>query len=180
MGSRRRSPAEKARDAQQIAALYLQGYSQTEIAARLNLGVATVCRDLKPYHERWQEEARRDIATRKAEQLAQLDQLLREYWEAWERSKAPRKVSTVSKAAGGNGDGSATVRSEERTGDPRFLEGVRWCMERRAKLLGLDAPTRTEHTGADGRAIEVQLTWAQMVAQAINDLPEAENGELGG
>ncbi|MHC4984512.1 MAG: hypothetical protein ACYTF6_15275, partial [Planctomycetota bacterium] len=29
-------------------------------------------------------------------------------------------------------------------GDPRFLAGVQWCIERRCKILGLDAPTKAQ------------------------------------
>lgn len=38
-------------------------------------------------------------------------------------------------------------------GDPKAAQAFLAAMNRRAKLLGLDAPTRTEHTGADGAPI---------------------------
>ena len=38
---------------------------------------------------------------------------------------------------------------------PEITDRILRIMERRAKLLGLDAPTRTEVTGKDGGAIEV-------------------------
>jgi len=38
---------------------------------------------------------------------------------------------------------------------PEITDRILRIMERRAKLLGLDAPTRTELTGKDGGAIEV-------------------------
>jgi hypothetical protein len=32
---------------------------------------------------------------------------------------------------------------------------VRWCIERRCKILGIDAPMRQEHTGAGGGPIDI-------------------------
>lgn len=36
-----------------------------------------------------------------------------------------------------------TRKIVETCGDPRFLAGIQWCIDRRAKLLGLDAPTKS-------------------------------------
>ena len=37
-----------------------------------------------------------------------------------------------------------SVMTEERTGDPRYLDGVMRCIERRCHLLGLDAPAKLD------------------------------------
>ena len=41
-------------------------------------------------------------------------------------------------------------------GDPRFLAGVQWCIERRCKIIGIDAPTKSELTGAGGKPLTVE------------------------
>jgi hypothetical protein len=38
---------------------------------------------------------------------------------------------------------SFTRKIVKTCGDPRFLAGVQWCIDRRAKMLGLDAPSRS-------------------------------------
>lgn len=35
-----------------------------------------------------------------------------------------------------------TIKTEDRVGDPRFLDGVQWCINKRCQILGLDAPTK--------------------------------------
>ncbi len=35
-------------------------------------------------------------------------------------------------------------RSEQRNGNPAYLSGVQWCIDRRCKLLGLDAPIKAQ------------------------------------
>jgi hypothetical protein len=45
-----------------------------------------------------------------------------------------------------------------RVGNPGAVNSYLRVMERRAKLLGLDAPTKQEVTGADGGAIEQHTT----------------------
>lgn len=46
-----------------------------------------------------------------------------------------------------------SLRPKVDKGDPKAAQAFLAAMNRRAKLLGLDAPTRTEHTGADGAPI---------------------------
>jgi hypothetical protein len=46
-----------------------------------------------------------------------------------------------------------------RTGDDKAVRAMVAVMDRRARLLGLDAPTRTEHTGKDGQPIETKVTF---------------------
>jgi hypothetical protein len=174
--------------------LYHQGYSLTEIAAKVNerhratVTVRRVYDILARAHRQW---AKR-VGSRTAEEvrqleLAKLDVLEHEYWEAWFRSVALQsvqvKLDTVGDAVAERAEElveepalqrvrwqrlgarwqAATTRGQvervsrrwtESAGDKRYLEGVQWCMERRAKYLGLDAPARS--------AVEVdvrQVAW---------------------
>jgi hypothetical protein len=88
----------------------------------------------------------------KARELAKLDHAERRYWEAWERSIEEFRSRTI-KAKGIKADqkiqakpeqAEQTIYTENRCGDPRFLDGVLKCIERRCKLLGLDVYSRTE------------------------------------
>jgi hypothetical protein len=53
-----------------------------------------------------------------------------------------------------------------RNGDERSVRAVIAVMDRRAKLLGLDAPTKLEHAGADGGP----LTFTLNLTKAHDDL----------
>ena len=43
-----------------------------------------------------------------------------------------------------------------RDGDPRFLEGIFKCIDKRCKMLGLDAPAKQEISGPNQGPIEVE------------------------
>ena len=108
---------------------------------------------------------RQDIDKAKAKELAKVDKLERTYWEAWERSlealerRSTRMSGTITKEVDAP-DGSKRFVQEtptqqafttvERLGDSRYLQGVQWCIERRCKILGIDAPEKhnlsSDHT----------------------------------
>src|SRR5215831_10820916 len=103
MAAKSRTPFERERDLRETAALYLRGLSQVEIAQRLNLSRQQIGYDLKILQRRWQESALADFHAKKAAELAKMDELERTYWEAWERSRQPREVTTQEKTQGGEG-----------------------------------------------------------------------------
>lgn len=78
-------------------------------------------------------------------ELARINKLETTYWKAWENSTTGR---TKREYEGGIAQGNKLPRgaklkkytSEELFGDPRYLHGVQWCVDRRCKLLGLDKP----------------------------------------
>jgi hypothetical protein len=68
--------------------------------------------------------------------------------------------------------------SKAMKGDVARVDRCLRIMERRAKLLGLDAPSKQEHTGKDGGAIPVRV--ALSPEQALAELREEleDNPEL--
>ena len=138
---KRRKAAQIARDRRRIANLYLQGWLQVDIAAEVNLSGPTVCRDLKALHKEWIASALIDIDAAKSKELARIDRLEREYWTAWWRSIEDAETTTkkaVETATETRKEAVQTAKGQ--SGDPRFLQGVQWCIERRCKILGIDAP----------------------------------------
>lgn len=115
-----------------ITRLYLRGKIQPEIAELLGISRAMVAYDLKAIQEQWRGDTVRDLDADKAWELAKIDELERTYWAIWESSR------------------------ETRDGNPAYLGGVLKCIQRRAKLLGLDAPAKREHAGPGGGPIPVQ------------------------
>jgi hypothetical protein len=152
-GRKGRSPDEIRRDRAEISRLYLQRWTQAGIGERLGLSRQQIGYDLEAIRQEWLASAVMDFNARKAEELARIDRVEAEAWAAWEKSKNGREIATPEQT-GGDGDRTrAATRKEEQQGDPRYLACVQWCVEKRCRLLGLNAPTETRLTGKDGGPI---------------------------
>lgn len=140
---------------QKVAHLYLRGLTQIAISFEVGVTQAQVSRDLTTIQQWWKDKAIEDTEKRKAVELAKIDELEREYWEAWKRSLEGFKSKTVkgkkSKTGTDAEDIVQTLKEEERNGDPRFLDGVMSCIEKRLKIFGLEAPTKITHTDITGK-----------------------------
>jgi len=152
-----RSVAQQERDRREISRLYLQGMYQADIAERLGLSQPTVSRDIQALIDEWKIERVYDINEAKARELAKVDNLELEYWEAWHRSQQNAEKE-IKKGKGITKDGKVASQeiqrvSEGQTGDPRFLSGIQWCIERRCLILGVDSPKKMEHSGKDGEPL---------------------------
>lgn len=146
----------------EIAEMYLRGRRQSEIAEKLGTTQATVSRNLATVREAWLKSALVNFNEAVAKELAKTDNLERVYWESWERSLEPFKSKTV-KAKGNprteeelKASAEQTLKTEDRNGDPRYLQGVQWCIEKRCKLLGLDAPDR------------IQIDWRETLPDGVS------------
>lgn len=123
----------------QVAALYLQGKWQSEIAQVLGVHQTQVSYDLKLLQQRWYQESIEDIDKRKAIELKRIDKIELECWEGWNRSIQVREV-TITEASEGTRPGrKATMRKEGQAGDPRFLAEIGKCVDRRIAILGIGA-----------------------------------------
>lgn len=140
LDAKHRHGMQEARRAQ-VAELYLACISQQEIARRLGVDQSTITADVSAMRQEWRD--KRDEYSESAfnEQLARIDKTEREAWAAWERSQQPAKATIETTS----GDESETrEETREQYGDPRFLTIAQNAIEQRRKLLGLDAPTKTE------------------------------------
>ena len=59
----------------------------------------------------------------------------------------------------------ASVKKEGQAGDPRFLDGVLKCVERRCSILGLDAPK------------QFKLDWDHLTEEQLERLAHGEAPE---
>ena len=161
MTGRRRSTSQIVRDRRRIADLYLQGETQTNIAVLVKLSRPTVTRDLAALRDEWRASALIDIDEAKARSLAKVDRLEREYWTAWARSCEDAETVRMEGKPTGEGEEGAPEKvvktSKGQAGDPRFLAGVMTCIERRCKIIGVDAPTKNELTAAGGGPLSVRF-----------------------
>ena len=143
----------------EIASLYLQGKTQQAIAERLDLSRQQIGYDLKAIQRRWREDTARDLDTDKSRELAKIDELERTYWQAWEDSLEQVTTETSSLVnSAKDSRNRATIRREDKQGNPGYLRGVMDCIQQRCKLLGLDAPTKLEHSGPGGEPIRPDVT----------------------
>lgn len=150
--------------------LFLRGYTYREISERLNeenarRGVGyTITKqmvywDMQRLLIEWKRERMENIDDYVTQELRKLDKMEVELWEAWERSKTgklreknrqnakPRKVLE-------DGDNPEYYGYEETTtetsaGNPRFLDLLLNVQQRRAKMLGFDAPIKVEIPGIE-------------------------------
>ena len=163
MAPPKRTPFQREESLHRIASLYLQQWTQAEIAREVGLSQGMISNDLKLIQKRWREETAFNLDEAKSMELARLDTLEREYWAAWERSKSERakkRQETDGKAKDGKPNvKKLSIQMEQRDGNPAFLDGVRNCIADRRKLLGLDAPTKSELTGANGGALTVRIIY---------------------
>lgn len=148
--------------------LFLRGYTYREISERLNeenarRGVGyTITKqmvywDMQQLLIEWKRERMENIDDYVTQELRKLDKMEVELWEAWERSKTgklreknrqnakPRKVLE-------DGDNPEYYGYEETTtetsaGNPRFLDLLLNVQQRRAKMLGFDAPIKVDIPG---------------------------------
>jgi hypothetical protein len=132
----------------EVARRYLRGEMQAEIARDYGVNQAQISRDLAVIRAAWLASAIRDFDTARAEELAKIDAVEAEYWLAWERSKKDKEIA-VQETDGTQDERTkrprikkAYLRKEGQSGNPAYLAGVLSCIERRCKILGLDAPER--------------------------------------
>lgn len=163
----KRTRPEKERDLVDIALLYVEGKSLVAIHKWLcenrpyQLSYAYVCADLGRIRKIWRERSIGFINERKATELAKLDHIEAQAWEAWHASKKDRlKKFGQRRQTPGGGDGVPKVTHEEvgqeteqRDGNPRFLETALACVSKRLEVLGLEAPRRLQISGPDGGPI---------------------------
>ena len=145
----------------EVAALYLQGWSQAEIGEKLKISQSTISVDLHRIHAGWRESSLMDFNSRQVLELQKLDQLEREAWAAWERSQKPSQQARVK---GGKLEQDAERVVKNQIGDPRFLDQVHKCIASRRALLGLDGPLRIEAIQVAPPELTVEERRAELMA----------------
>ena len=83
-----------------------------------------------------------------------IDNLEAVAWDAWEHSKENKETSTTKQV--GNVTTEATTRLECQSGNPAFLEMVLKCIDRRCRLMGLDAKNEPV-TPEDNRLRDISI-----------------------
>lgn len=165
-----RDKHERDRDRQIVAEMYLKGYTNRAISQHLSktfstpekeyyLSHVTVASDVKFLLKEWLKNTTIDIDHLKARELEKLNKLENTYWEAWEKSfedyeKTSKKISQSGSELPKEKEGKSFIENSKKQemsilqiknmGNPAYLQGVERCIERRCKIVGIDAPQKHE------------------------------------
>lgn len=168
-GYNKRTEEQRDYDISFCSSLFLRGYTYREIVAALNddlakrkagytISLAMVYYDLQQTLIEWKRERMDNIDDYVTQELRKLDKMEVELWEAWEKSKTgkervknrtsakPRKVLTEEEKTT-DWYGYDETTNETSAGNPRFLDLLLNVQQRRAKMLGFDAPVKIEIPG---------------------------------
>jgi len=187
MAATKRTPFQINKDRALIAHLYSRGKRQDEIARILSedqergytLTRQSVTRDIKIIQEGWLRASVASIGEVRARTLITLDEMEREAWEAFERSKAvktKRKAQTRTTAATTPGAPADPVSQtaerldEDQNGDPRWFELMLKVVDRRCKMLGLDAPVKVDYQDVSKR-----IPWKELTNDQIERIRNRES-----
>ena len=161
-----RSKFQIEKDREQISIWYLQGWTQARIAEEIGLSRTQITYDLRAIQKQWIKNTTFALDEYKGKELAKIDHVEAEAWLAWEKSKEQFKqqhivakgIKKIIDDDGNQKDQAVTVdkstQIEDQYGNPRYLDLVMTCIERRCKMLGIDAPQKHEVTGKNGSPIE--------------------------
>lgn len=137
-----------------IAARYKAGETQAAIGAALGLSQQQISYYLKGLLSEWRTQVGAAVDAKLQQELAKLDWLEAEAAAEYERSKRPiKKTAVVTEATIIDGKdptpaqlAKTTDTTEGRLGDPRYLDIIDRCVDRRLRIFGLYAQGETTAT----------------------------------
>ncbi len=163
LGYNKRTEEQRAFDMKFCANLFLRGYAYREITEALNqdliirqtgytISLKMVYYDLQQCLVEWKRERLDKIDDYVTQELKKLDKIEAELWDAWEKSKTGREKIKKRTNRGrpiktDAMDGYDETAIEISAGNPRFLDLLLNVQQRRAKMLGFDAPVKIEIPG---------------------------------
>jgi predicted transcriptional regulator len=178
MAAPKRTPAQRERDREHVATLYLKGWSQSEIANYLEVSQPLISKELKAIKAKWHSEQLEQYEFYIAQELDRLRLIEKEAWEAWERSKQTKEQTLSEKLRSASPDdldletGAAKLKIQRRTidqvGDPKFLEQLLKVHQARAKLLNLGD---TSTAKPQGDTLAVSSTQLAVLAEYLSSNP---------
>lgn len=155
----KRTVEQREADKRFCAELFVKGYTYRQMADKLNeynhengleytLTYKSVFMDIQQVLAEWKKERFKDIDNYMQLELKKLDKIEVELWQAWENSKGSKRKTKIKNGTINNGiatGGELAERTLETTdGDPRYLDLLLKVQERRAKLLGYNAPVKVD------------------------------------
>ena len=152
MAKPKRTKQEIINDDIYISELYLKGYSYRKIAEvfnkegnrMYNLSHVQIGYDILRMLKEWRAERKENIDDWITIELAKINNLEKSYWVAWEKSKTDYTEEKIINK--GKTTESLNTESITAFGEPRFLQGIERCIQKRIDILGLEATKRVDLT----------------------------------
>jgi len=122
----------------------LEGRTQHQIAESLDISQPGVSKITRRMEERLLADVALKVERQRARHTLRLEHMYAESMRAWRGSQEDATRRRQRKAEGGGGAGGtfAELVSENRHGDPRYLEEARKALTDLRKVWGVDAPER--------------------------------------
>lgn len=124
-----------------VERLYCKGVPQLQIAQELGIPLRTLLSDLEAIKQGWLASAQAGFDELRARELAKINHLEAVAWQGWEHSCRDQETTKVVLQGKETQRSEKTVRTQ--AGNQAFLNRISWCIERRSRLLGLEAAART-------------------------------------
>lgn len=122
---------------QKVAARYVRGQTQWEIARAFEVTQATISRDLTEIRKEWLASAVRNMDEIKAKELAKIDATEAEAWKAWTKSQENAEVLRT-RMRESESETEKIVKGQ--AGDSKFLDIILKCIKQRCEILGVLVP----------------------------------------
>ncbi len=165
-----------ARDRLRVARFFYAGKSKPDIAKLLSMSETDVDEMLAELDAEWRIESKDLVRAAREALIGELLHIKDEYYEQWEKSKQDRVISSSKVVAAASSPTSVadedddeetsqpqtrskpkrtevSKRTEQRLGHIGYLEGARAVIKDISDMMGLNAPTKYEHTGEDGKPL---------------------------
>lgn len=110
-----------------------RGATFRQLADHFGLSYATIQNDVKEIEKRWLKRSTEKAEVWKGRIIAEKDAVIQEAWAAWQRSKT----------------------NPETADDPRFLTIINSASDSKAKIIGIEAPTKMQHSGPNGEILPI-------------------------
>lgn len=160
----------------QVSKYYLQGWSQQAIAVELGVSQGQISQDLDHIRVEWENSTVTDFNKQKIETLKKIDNLEAEAWRwFYESAKPLRKKSTKFRAKVDSKLSAEEKKKqkpedleqynyeEERLPNPQYMMIADRQVERRIKVLGLEAPLKVAQTDTEGKSVAPTMrAWVKM------------------
>lgn len=178
----RRTDEQLVLDRVEIARLYIKRMSHKEMAVELNKGRAEdqhisprmVGYELRGLRRQWKHESMEFVQQAHTEMLMELQEIEREAWSMWQRSKGTIKTRRGRYVTDADGVGvvkPTTVEEVELIGEPRYLQVLLGVSQRKAALLGIAQRIELESYG-----VNIDLT--TLSREQLKRIADGENPQF--
>lgn len=187
----------------EVMALYYRGKTYAEIERELSLSYAQIKYAIATVQNRLKDNTNQNYLARRYEQIERYRNIIREMWEAWDKSKKLDQKISIKRATmrvpppnqqnnaqnQQNSPPNQPNRQEveeqitETAGNIDYMKAIMWCEDRIAKLEGLEAPKKVAQTDTEGNNVRLVsardevLNALQMIADRNNSYNGRKNTE---